>query len=122
MKDAYYFKHDSNARNDPKIKALIHKYGIEGYGRFWIIIEMLRESSNYKLEDEVYMWDALAEQMKCSVDETKKFVEDCCEIFKLFIQADGFFYSMALTVRMEKLDEIRQKRKYAAEVRWGKDE
>lgn len=122
LKDAYYFKHDSNARNDPKIKALINKYGIEGYGRFWIVIEMLRESSNYKLEDEEYIWDALAEQMKCSVAEVKDFIDDCSKKFRLFNQENGFFYSEALLTRMAKLDEIRQKRKYAAEVRWDKDE
>lgn len=32
VKDCYYFPHDSNARSDPKIMALIQKYGIEGYG------------------------------------------------------------------------------------------
>lgn len=121
MKDSYYFKHDSNARNDPKIKALINKYGVEGYGRFWIVIEMLREASNYKLEDEEYLWYALAEQMHCTVEETKKFIDDCINCFKLFIQADGFFYSMALMARMEKLDELRQKRKHAADVRWGNE-
>ena len=121
MKDAYYFQHDSNARNDPKIKALIRKYGIEGYGRYWIILEMLRESSNYKLEDEQYIWDALAEQMHCSVEEIKDFIKDCINIFKLFTQDDDFFYSAALLLRMTKLDNIREKRRNAAETRWQKE-
>lgn len=119
MKDAYYFKHDSNARHDPKIKALINKYGLEGYGRFWVIIEMLREASNYKLEDEQYIWDALAEQMKCNVIEVKEFVKDCTEVFKLFVQDDGFFYSASLLDRMIKLDEKRKKTKFAADYRHG---
>lgn len=118
MKDAYYFKHDSTARHDPKIQALIKKYKLEGYGRFWIVIEMLRSSSGYKLEDKSYVWLALAEQMLCSVDEAKKFIKDCIEEFELLIQGDGFFYSMSLLDRMNKLDEIRQKRKFAAEIRW----
>ena len=121
MKDAYYFKHDSNARNDPKIKSLISKYGLEGYGRFWVVIEMLRESAHYKLEEEEYIWDALAEQMKCDVKEVKAFIKDCVEKFKLFIQEDGYFYSASLLERMIKLDEIREKRKRAAESRWDKD-
>ena len=47
-KDAYYFKHDAHARHDPKIRALINKYGLDGYGKFWVIIEMLREETTYK--------------------------------------------------------------------------
>lgn len=31
-KDAYFFAHDCNARNDPKILALRSVYGAEGYG------------------------------------------------------------------------------------------
>jgi hypothetical protein len=114
MKDALYFKHDGNARNDPKIKALIKKYKIEGYGRFWVIIEMFRESNGYKLEDEEYIWDALAEQMQCETKEVKAFVKDCVEKFKLFVQEDGFFYSPSFIQRMSHLDEIRQKRSAAA--------
>lgn len=119
MKDAYYFKHDSNARHDPKIKALINKYNIEGYGRFWVVIEMLREASNYKLEDKAYIWDALAEQMKCPVPQVKVFIKDCIEEFELFVQEDGFFYSASLLGRMTILNEIRSKRKFAADVRHG---
>ena len=119
MKDAYYFKHDSNARHDPKVKALISKYGIEGYGRFWVIIEMLRESATYKLEDEEYIWNALAEQMHCDTKEVRTFIKDCIEKFKLFVQDDGFFYSASFLKRMSALDEIRHKRKMAAYDRWG---
>jgi len=118
MKDAYYFTHDSNARNTPKIKSLINKYGIEGYGRYWIVVEMLRESTRYKLEDKKYIWEALAEQMKCPVDEAKQFIVDCIEEFELFSQDDKFFYSNSLLTRMLKLDTIREKRRDAANQRW----
>ena len=117
-KDAYYFKHDSNARTDPKIKALINKYGIEGYGRFWIVIEVLRESARYKLEDKKYLWEALAEQMKCEVKEVKQFIKDCSDEFELFVQDNGFFYSASLLKRMTELDAIKEKRREAAFKRW----
>jgi hypothetical protein len=121
MKDAYYFKHDANARHDPKIKALINKYGIEGYGRFWIILEVLRESNGYKLEDEEYIWQALAEQMKTTTEEVKVFLSDCINKFKLFTENDGFIYSLPFLERMSKLEEIRQKRIYASKIRWEKE-
>ncbi|MDQ7860585.1 DUF4373 domain-containing protein [Peribacillus frigoritolerans] len=49
-KDAYYFTHDSNARHDPKVTAMRGVYGSEGYGWYWMLIEMLRESNDYKLD------------------------------------------------------------------------
>ena len=112
MKDSYYFKHDAYARHDPKIQALLKKYNMEGYGRWWVIIEMLREANGYKLEDKQYIWLSLAEQMLCSVEEVKEFVKDCSD-YELLIQADGFFYSMSLLDRMTKLDDIRHKRSLA---------
>ena len=46
-KDAFYFSHDGNARNDDKMIAVRMKYGMEGYGIYFAIIERLRESCNY---------------------------------------------------------------------------
>ena len=117
-KDAYYFTHDANARHDPKIKSLINRYGIEGYGRFWVVIEMLREATRYKLEDKKYIWEALAEQMKCEVKEGKQFVKDCVSEFELLEEDKGFFYSASLLERMLKLDDIKEKRRQAALKSW----
>ena len=38
-----YFKHMSNMRHDLKIKKLILKYGIEGYGWYNLILETISE-------------------------------------------------------------------------------
>ena len=35
-KDAYFFAHDCNARNDPKVLALRSVYGTEGYGLYFM--------------------------------------------------------------------------------------
>lgn len=39
-----YFKHMSNMRNDKRIKKLIIKFGIEGYGWYNLILESITES------------------------------------------------------------------------------
>jgi len=39
-----YFKHMTGMRNDSKIKRVINKYGIEGYGIYCIIIESIVEN------------------------------------------------------------------------------
>ena len=121
MKDSYYFKHDSNARHDPKMQILINEHGLEGYGRFWVIVEMLREATHYKLETKEYVWAALALELKISPIEVKSFIKDCVDKYELFNQDDGFFYSPALLSRMVKLDELRSRRKMAADIRWGND-
>lgn len=41
-KETYYFSHDLNARNDPKILILRSVYGLEGYRRYWVLIGRLR--------------------------------------------------------------------------------
>ena len=45
-KDTFYFSHDYNSRSDEKIKLLIRKHGIEGYGIFWAIVEDLYNNAN----------------------------------------------------------------------------
>ena len=40
-KDAYYFTHDSNAKDDPKCALLIDQLGMEGYGIYWMLIEVV---------------------------------------------------------------------------------
>lgn len=36
-----FFGHDSNASNDPRIKKLLTKYGYEGTGLYWHMIELI---------------------------------------------------------------------------------
>jgi len=49
MKNTSFFKHYSNARNEEKIIILRHKLGMEGYGAYLMLLEILGENSNLKL-------------------------------------------------------------------------
>jgi hypothetical protein len=42
-KDAFYFPHDSNAIQDPKMMTLLSECGLAGVGMFWTIIEILHQ-------------------------------------------------------------------------------
>jgi hypothetical protein len=106
MNKALYFSHDDNARLDPKIVSMISHYKIEGYGRYWIILEYLRKTKGYKLEDKAYNWEALAELMLTKPEEVKKFVKDCVEKFELFVKKDSFYYSSSFLERMIKVEQI----------------
>jgi len=120
-KEAYYFSHDANSRNDPKILSMMLDYGIEGYGMFWIIVENLREQDGYKLKQDKSTWRAFAMQMHKTVEEVKIFINDCVLEYELFVIDDVYFYSESLLRRMYKKDKIIQKRKDAANTRWSKD-
>ena len=118
MKDAYYFSHDANARHDPKIIALKSVYGLEGYGRYWILVEMLREQKNYKLilNDTKYSYTIIANQLQCTPDEAKIFIKDCIEEFHLFKTDGQNLWSDSLIKRMKYREEIRAKRRAAGSL------
>lgn len=123
VKDSYYFPHDANTRNDPKIMALLSKYGVLGYGRFWIVLEMLRDQKDYQLRRHGWIVSALALAMQCSEEEAEEFVEDCIVKFELFICDGEVFWSESLIRRMEIKDDKKKKRAEAGQrgavARWG---
>lgn len=120
-KEAYYFSHDSNARQDPKVSAMLSVYGAEGYGYYWMIVEMLREEATHTLDiSGKYSFNAFALQLHCTPEKAKEFITDCIQEFALFESDGAHFWSNSLLRRMAMREELSQKRKKAAEKRWGK--
>lgn len=112
-----YFNHDSNARNDEKIVALRIRYGAEGYGVYFMLIEMLQAAPGCVLEKD---YKALAFDLRVSARRIKSIVED----FGLFTPTDGGkkFYSERLIRHVNEAEENERKRseaaQYAASIRW----
>ena len=127
-KDAPYFSHDSNARDDTKMKGLLSVYKSEGYGYYWIIVENLRNQTNFKLPINNYTLDDLAKQMQCRRIKAEKFLMDCITEFKdeegrgLFESDGTCFWSNSLNRRMQKYAEKKELAKKAAAARWGKND
>lgn len=122
-KEAYYFSHDANARHDPKILAMRSECGIQGYGVYWVIIEMLRESEDFKLPMKKLTFNAIAMQVLCkdyAKDDAKSFVENCIKEYELFETDGEFFWSKSLLKRMDKKNDVSEKRRAAAKKRWDK--
>lgn len=115
-----YFSHDSNARNDTKILNLRATLGAEGYGIYFMLLERLRDSTDYT---SVKDYNAIAFDLRVSASNVKKVVEE----FGLFsFSEDGErFYSESLLRRMaikdNKKKEISDKRRAAANKRWEKE-
>ena len=119
-KDAFYFGHDANARNDLRMVAVRRRFGMAGYGAYWAIIEILREQYKYKLpakqlEDVEYEF---------RYDDFKAFIDFCVEN-GLFVIEDDLFFSPALLRRMKEWDDAKDRRsaagKKAVNARYTKE-
>ena len=121
LKDSFYFSHDGNARNDPKIVAMRAKYGCQGYGLYWIIVEMLREEKDYKLPLEDFIYYAISRQSDVPPDEVKGFIESCLvKPSNLFKKNKTHFWSDSLVSRMKIRENKSEQARKAAKKRWGK--
>jgi len=113
MKDTFYFSHDYNARADEKIKLLIRKHGIQGYGIYWSIIEDLYNNANaLRMDCEGIAFDLRVEE---------KVVKSIIEDFDLFIIEGEDFGSMSVQRRLDERDAKSRKARDSAKKRWNKD-
>lgn len=115
-----YFPHDSNSRNSDKLLPVRMKFGAEGYGIYFMILERLRDEKNYM---SVKDYNMLAFDLRVDAGKVKSIVED----FGLFAFTENgeCFYSEGFNKRMEIKDEKSKKRseagKKGAEKRWQKN-
>jgi hypothetical protein len=88
QKDAFYFPHFSNARNDRKLRRVRKELGIEGYGIYFMVLEVLRDQEGFKypLED----MDLLADEFGTSEQKLRTVI---CN-YGLFETTDKLFFSI----------------------------
>lgn len=113
-KEAYYFSHDSNAHNDPKILNLLQHEGWAGYGLYWAIVELLRNESDYRLKAQ---YGVYAFALRTEEERIKNVVEN----YELFVVDSGYFFSESLIRRMEIKETKSQKARESALSRWNKE-
>jgi len=117
--EVYWFKHEGNARREQKIITMRSVYGSEGYGWYWMLIEMMRESEGYNLKLlGKYAIPGLAKELDADPDRIKEFITDCIKEFELFESDDKCFWSPLLTDKMAAYDDLIEKKKEAANTRW----
>lgn len=120
-KESYYFSHDSNAITDTKILNMRADYGLEGYGLFWCILEMMRNTENYKLECNKNTYRAIKILSATTID-VEKYINDCINDYKLFVAENDLFYSKSFLQRMQIKEEKSKIAKDKAKKRWDKAE
>ena len=134
-RDVYYFSHDVNASNDPKIIVMKELCGVIAYAWWWILIEQLAVQEDYKLPMDKITFTGLgiafgmkqneanASSNEANVSKTKQaeaFINlliNECEL----LETDGeYFWSPSLVrrnlLRKNKQVEISRKRSEAGRL------
>jgi hypothetical protein len=109
-KDTFYFSHDYNSRNDEKIKFLLRKHGLVGYGLFWAIIEDLYNNANALQSD----YEGIAYDYRIDADVVKSIIND----FDLFVFDGETFGSLSVQKRIDERDSKSVKARESAHKRW----
>lgn len=113
-KDAYYFPHFCNARHDRKLKRVQKELGIEGYGIYFMLLEILREQDEFKYPMEDI--DLLADEFGTSEQKITTVVSN----YKLFnVDNDENFFSIKLHEYMQPYLTMKEQRRQAG-IKSGK--
>lgn len=107
-----YFSHDYHTRQDEKIKRLIVKHGMAGYGIFWGIVESLYANANAIPTQ----YDCIAYELHVDENIVKSIITD----FGLFEVNENIFYSDSVARRLNERLEKSNKAKKSADERWEK--
>lgn len=107
-----YLQHQSNSFTDIKIIKMRSKLGIESYGIFWALLELLFNEENKLCIDD---YSVLAFSLQCDADKLKSVIED----FDLFVIEDGCFYSKRLNNHIDTINSKSIKAKESASKRWN---
>lgn len=113
-KDAYYFPHFCNARHDRKLKRVIKDLGIEGYGIYFMLLEVLREQPDFKYPIEDI--DLLADEFGTSESKVSVVIHN----YELFTFEGTRFFSIKQVQYLQPYLEKVQRAKEAATLRWAK--
>lgn len=111
MENRYWFKHDLNARNDPKLQLIWSKLGLEGIGLYWCIVEKLYESKGIIMRSHC---DGIAFEMRVDSEKLKTVLNS-----DLFEHDDKKFWSKRVLDRISSIERISEIQRNNANKRWG---
>ncbi len=90
-KNADYFPHDADMRNDPKIRALRRKFGIKGYAVWNMILEVLTDCDFFEYQWNRLNIELLAGDFDIDPKVLEEMVEYCQEVKLLATDGDKIF-------------------------------
>ena len=105
-----YFSHDYASRLDEKIKLLIRKHGMVGYGVYWAIVEDLYINNNEITCD----IPGISKDLRVKEIITASVLRD----FLLFSEKNGKIYNATIQNRLEAVEAKSLKASHSANIRW----
>ncbi len=114
--DADYFPHDKDMRNNPKIRAIRQKHGIEGYAIWCMLIESLTDCDNFKMPIDDITIEVLAGEYGIEQDVLNSVLQSFRRL-KLIQYDEHELFAPGLLERMQPLlIERARKRAWAANL------
>ena len=107
-----YFPHDSNARNDIKVVRLRKDLGLEGYGVYFCLLEMLFSDKNMMNLNDI---DTLAFSLQCDSEVLRAVINK----YNLFVVNDDSFYSARLNETIGQIVKKSVRASENAKKRWN---
>jgi hypothetical protein len=115
MKDTYYFQHDYNAHNDPKCSALINDYGMEGYGLYWAIVEILHGQGG-KIKKFPKLYDGLAFGLFIKKEKLKDIIEALLHEYELLLEDEKYIWSERVIINLENRKKKNEQKSEAGRI------
>jgi hypothetical protein len=112
-----YFPHFVSARHDRKLRRVRKELGVEGYGIFFMLLEVLREQSDlkYPIED----LDLLADEFGTSEQKIRVVI---CNYNLFKVDKDEYFFSPKQIEYLQPYFAKSNRAKHAALKRWHGDD
>lgn len=102
--NADYFPHDADMRNDPRIKALRRKFGIEGYGVYSMLLEFLTDSDYFEFKNDSLSLELVAGDFDIETDKLVSILQYCFQLDLFQLDAETNVISCkSLDKRLEPL-------------------
>jgi len=105
-----YFSHDYHARDH--LRDVRMDFGLEGYGLYWCLVEILHENGGSIKETDI---KPIAYDLKAD----EQMLDAILRNYDMFQIKKGRIYSERVVDNLKRREEISEKRKAAAEMRWG---
>jgi len=100
-----WFKHDALAHNDEKIRELIHEFGVEGYGVYMIVLELVAEKIDQDLSPLITVSDqVLREKMRVSRKKLVKILSFFDQKAMAFSKFHGKYWDISCPNLLSRLD------------------
>lgn len=104
-----YFSHDSNAAQDIKCRRLLRRLGMEGYGRWWRLCELLAATDGHKLGIETEEdAEIIAEELHLDgQQELMKYLQVLADVGLIRMPGDGYVWSERMLTNAEYFGKLR---------------